>query len=160
RIGELRPIIGRDERGVRVRGAGPRGAGPFASLEGERLAPLEALHAGKVRCSRIRGGHRGIAPEEEALRAGPEPRDDRVVAILAEEVSVAIAGERAAALADPHVSVPLAELTGIVPIQPLGLPYRRLVVRETHMFSRELGGYRDGQAGRPRIVERFLVEAL
>ena len=80
-------------------------AGAFAAFEEEGLHDFEAGGPAEVGGAAVAGGKRGIAPEEVALRAGPDAVEQvdvsppvRPVELV--EVAVAVASEVAAAAGD------------------------------------------------------------
>ena len=93
-VGVLLPVVAAEPEGrVGVRVAPARLPGVLASLEEQRLAELHAQGAPDGAEASVAGGQDGVTPQQEALGARPEAEDQAEIAILAEEVAVAVAGE-------------------------------------------------------------------
>jgi hypothetical protein len=155
-VAVLRPVGGGGLRqlAVGVQVAVAAATGVLAAAEGQRLAQLHAERATDRRAPAVPGEQRGVAREQEALAAGPQPEQHAVVPVGAQEVAVAVPGEAAGVLGDP------GQLGGVRGPGPLQVPHRRLVVRQTLVLRPVLGGDGGPVGGLPRRAQHLGVDAF
>src|SRR3954470_19410321 len=100
---ELFPVPSRLQARIGVAAAG-RSYDPSAppAAAGERLHPIDASRAAELKHSTIGGGRRRVARRQQTLRAREHAMPNRILAIVAKQIGVAVARKAARSFAQRH----------------------------------------------------------
>src|SRR5258708_39968294 len=110
----------------------PRMAAAGPTLERQRCHDVDAVRSTELKRARVRLRHLRIAPQQQPLRPRPDAKNHAVLAILAQQVRVAIAREAARAAAQRE-----KPLVAYLRLRPLLLANVRLMIRQAPMLRPE-----------------------
>src|SRR5215813_11269039 len=148
------PIPVRPQSFVSIGAAIAGNPGSAAAFERQRLHDLGAIAATETERARIGGSTFRIAPEQQALTAGPDAMNHTPLAILAQQIAIAIAQKITGALTDLQQTIKLLARWCF---------YRTdisLVIRQPQMFGPKLGREANRLAGAEGLVEHRLVQTF
>src|SRR5579864_1298209 len=134
-IGVLLPVPTWIERLVGVSATPACDAGTAPPFEGKRLHDLYPIAPAEGKGARVSRGGERVAPNQEALRAGPDTVQHTPLAIFAQQVAIAITQKAARTCAELHQACRFFPCT-----RPLLLANVGLMVRQAEMLGPVLGG--------------------
>src|SRR6266404_9939103 len=135
-------VISRRERRVGISTTTTSLTAASAAFEMKRLAPFNSRRATEGGIAAITGEGCGIAVEQKALRARPNPKYHVPGAVLGQRVGIAITGEFT--VADQNAGAGVCERTFRRHFQ---FTDRRLMIRQAEMFTAIFRRDDDGLAG-------------
>src|SRR5258706_12131627 len=135
-------VISRRERRVGISTTTTSLTAASPAFEMKRLAPFDSRRATERSIAPVTGEERGIAIEQKALRARPNPKYHVPGAVLGQGIGVAIAGEFP--VADQNAGAGVGERTFGRHFQ---FTDRRLMIRQAQLFDAILPRDDDRLAG-------------